>query len=600
MSNLIQTTGLEFAEIKANLKNFLSSQTELADYDFDGSVISTILDVLAYNTHYNALYTNMAINEMFIDSASKRDSIVSLAKALGYTPKSVTSARASVNLTVYPGDPTQTVMTLPIGMKFSADVNNNSYTFNVETEVTAKKGINDPTFVFDNVTLVEGFSNKITYTKDVNTRFVIPESTVDMSTLKVSVISALDASTTIYNNAVTMVGTNSFDNVYFVKCRENGLYEIFFGDGTFGTVVPNGSTVKLSYLISSADAPNGANLFSYSGGFSASNVYTIETINAASGGSVEEDKESIRHFAPLAHQAQGRAVTTNDYAALVAEIYTNVETVSVWGGQDNDPPQYGKVFISAKPYGRNVFSNLEKQQLENGIIAKRGVVTVRPVFVDPEYFDIELISNVYFNPGATTDSSGVIGSYVREAILNYAKDLSKFDKPFRHSVITSLIGQANNSIVSSINTIRVRRELDFIPSVSSNYSVNFKNPIVESNDSSFYSTRFFMSGFDDRGYLKNIGTNIFFYTEDFQGVPTQKMKVGTLDYSGKITLQNLTITGLYDDKFEFVFYPSSYDVIPPNGIIVRLLDKYINVNVLVDSLSQSKSTKQEYIFSASR
>lgn len=598
-SNPINTENLDFAEIKQNLKTFLSAQPTLLDYDFDGSIISNLIDVLAYNTHYNALYTNMAINEMFLDSASKRSSIASIAKLLGYVPKSIAAARAVIRVeaTKISGTPDPTLI-LPRGSTFTTSLNGTSYVFNLlEDKITAKNNAAN-LYVFNDVTVYEGELATITYIQSPKTKLIIPETKADITTLKVAVTT--NNVNKVYTAATSIVDVGYFDDVFFTKYRDDGFYEIYFGDGTFGTVVPDGSVVSMSYIVCNGDAANLASSFTYDAGADANYAYTVSTTYASSGGASEETKEAIRFFAPMTHQAQGRAVTANDYVAILAESYPNIETVAVWGGQDNIPPKYGKVFIAAKPYGKDAFTINEKYDLARGIIKNRGVVTVSPEFVDPKYFDVELTSSIYYNPNKTTLAAGVIQSNALAAIETYANTLSKFDAAFRHSVITGRLAIVDPSIVSTISTVRVRHTLTPYLGVSTNYSVNFGNPIAIAADATFSSSRFFLDGYANRGYLSNVGTDIVFFTEDAGGIPTYQIVVGSLNFAGSVTLQNLQIQSLYDDLFEFVFYPSSYDVIPPNGVIIKLPTKYVKINMIIDSLSQSRNAKGEYVFSQSR
>lgn len=603
MSNLIQTGNLDFADIKENLKTFLSSEKYaefLGDYDFDGSVISTLIDVLAYNTHYNALYTNMGINEMFIDSASKRSSLASIAKLLGYTPKSITSAKCIVDIIVTPSVSTSTTLTLNAGTTFATTVNDVTYTFNLLEDISASKLSSATAFTFSDVSLYEGERVTITYTQGPDVRFVIPEANADTSTIKVLVYNQTLGAYVNYVSSKSIVDAGSTDNVFFIKHVDGGVNEILFGDGVFGTAVPEGSVVTITYLLSNGDAANNASVFSYSGGANSANIFNVITKFASSGGAPEESKESIRYYAPLNYQAQGRVVTANDYAAIISSTYPYIESVSVWGGQDNNPPQFGKVFIAAKPFGRDTFTALEKFELKQGIINAKGMVTVVPEFVDPLYFDVEVLSNVYYNPSKTLLSVGEMQTEVKATILTYANTLSKFETAFRHSYLTAQIDATDKSFVSSITTIRVRSKVFVELGIEANYSVDFKNPIANSNTSTFYSTRFFLDGYSDRGYLKNDGNEINFYTEDANGVPYFQKKVGTLDYAGVVTLDNLTITSLYDADLEFVFWPSSYDVVPKNGTIIRIPSDKVTVNMIVDNLSIVKTAKFDHIFSASR
>lgn len=599
-SNLIKTGALDFSEIKDNLKTFLSGQTELSDYDFDGSVISTLIDVLAYNTHYNALYTNFAINEMFIDSASKRSSLTSIAKLLGYIPKSISSSRAVCDITVGPYGVETNTLTLPTGTTFSTEINNVAYKFSLIDPITATKATNATNFVFSEATIYEGETVTISYNHDVRSQFVIPEVNADMNTLRVSVYNAGSNSTLIFVNSLSMVDTNPTDQVYFTKQIDGDLYEIFFGDGVFGKAINIGDIVTMTYLVTNGKEANGNSLFAYSGGADSTKSYTLLTLFSSSLGAPAEDKESIRFFAPLSYQAQKRAVTAQDYAAILGETYSNIETINVWGGQDNDPPQYGKVFISVKPYGRDSFSALEKSEFKTGIIAARSMITVVPEFVDPYYYDVEVQSNVYYNPSKTVSSVGVLESNIRDAISEYATTLSKFDSSFRHSILTNIVSGVDPSFVSTINTVRVRTSVQTYLGLEVNYSTDFKNPIAQDVTSTFYTSRFFLRGYSDRGYIKNNGNVLEFYTENASGTPFFQKNIGTLDFNGKIVLDKMLIDSLYDDVLEFVFYPLSYDIIPPNGTIVRIKDEHIKVSVIVDNLSQVRNSRNKHIFSTSR
>ena len=586
----INTGDLDFSKIKENLKTFLSSQSELTDYDFDGSVLSTIIDVLAANTHYNALYTNMAINEMFIDSASKRSSIASIAKLMGYVPKSIKSAKAVLSITMTTPTALTGIPTIPAGTKFTTEVDGNDYIFNLLEDKTGTT-IGSNTYQFTNVNVYEGTVSSVNYTKSANTKFVVPDPDADVSSLVVKV----DGETYTYANS--LVDVNSTSKVYFLKQLDD-VYEVYFGEGTFGVAIVNGANVSIKYLKSSGASANFAALFSYAGGANSTYTYYVTSTLASYGGANQESKESIRYFAPLYYQSQGRAVTTSDYAAIVADNYPEIETMSVWGGQDNIPPQFGKVFIAVKPTGRDVFTDSEKYEMKSGIISKRSIISVTPVFVDPKYYDVDLSVSVYYDPAKTSLESGQIQAEVLNTISNYNTQITAFDKSYRHSVLMNNISDSDSSIVSVIGTHRIRTSMSPIFGVLSDYSIDFKNPISQSTSSTFYSTRVYISDYIDRGYFKNDGTDIYFYTEDISGTPTKQNKYGTIDYSGKITMDRINITGLYDDAFEFVFYPSSYDVIPKNGYITRIPEKYRTVSVLVDALS--RNNKADHVFTPSK
>jgi len=598
----INTGELDFSEIKQNLKTFLQGQSVLADYDFDGSVLSTVLDVLAFNTHYNALYNNMTINEAFIDSASKRASLISIAKLMGYVPSSVTSASAIIGLEIStPNTDNSNIYTLPAGTTFAAAKDGTTYTFNLMQDVTMGRVSSTDKYIMGGYAVLEGSPNKITYTSGAGVHFVIPDRACDTKTISVSVYNPTTLQTTVFTQANSLVGVRSTDNVYFVKQREDLFYEIYFGNGSFGQSIPSGATVTIKYLASSGEAANDSGFLVYTGGGNPDYTYTVTTEVVAGGGASEETKDSIRFNAPLAHQAQDRIVSANDYTALLMNYYPSIESVSVWGGQDNNPPQYGKVFIAAKPFNRDAFSTVEKNNMTSGIIAKKNIITVTPVFVDPIYLDVELVTNVYYDPAKTTLTPGQLATNVRDTISQYSSTLSKFESAFRYSYVSTKIDETDEAIVSNITNIRIRHPIDVVYGITNNYIANMGNPVAKSDKPTFYSTRFYQTGITNRCYLENSGTDIRLIQELPTGTPVDMGSVGTLDFeNGIITANGLNIVSLYDAKFEFVFYPSSFDVVPLNRYIVRLPADKVTVNMIVDTLSQTRAAKTSHIFTASR
>lgn len=590
-SKNIRTDALDFDEIKENIKEFLRGQSEFTDYDFDGSALSILLDVLAYNTHYNSLYTNLAVNEMFLDSANKYSSVVSLAKTLGYNAKSITSATAKINLTITTSNFVQTLV-IPAGTVFRANVGNEEFNFIVNSDVSAQGYTPDTIsgiYRFYDIELVEGYqlTKKYTFSASGN-QFVIPNRLADVSSVTVKVQDNSSSNNyTGFGPAGNFLTVGPTSNVFFVKQREDLYYEIYFGNNTIGKALSPGNVVHITYLVSSGESANGANNFVYSSGLNFEFVSAVvELVSAASGGAPEEDIDSVRFNAPRAFASQNRAVTAEDYKNILYTNYPSIETIATWGGQDNSPPVYGKVYISAKPYGANNFTVTEKENITNFLKNSKGVVSVTPVFVDPKFLRIELTSTVNYNKNTARRSAGEISSLVKSYIDQYSESLGKFGSTFRFSRIVSLIDSADDSIVSNITSIRVRHTVTPIYNKNARYLVNLDNIIYKDPlGGAFYSTRFYTPSIDDRCYLRDDGAGkIFLFSESSNGKATSIRSVGKINYSsGQIDVQELTISGLHDDLFEFVIAPAKNDIFPTREFIIQLPAELININMQVDN-----------------
>ena len=608
-SRNIRTDALDFEEIKENIKEFLRGQSDLTDYDFDGSAMSIFLDVLAYNTHYNSLYTNLAVNEMFIDSASKYSSVVSLAKTLGYTAKSFTSAKAKINVTIT-APFTQETRIIPAGTIFSGTVGAETFEFITRTDTSAQGFTPDNIngiYRFYDVELIEGTRLTKRYTALDGSQFVVPNLRADISTLMVKVQE--NASSSVYTGfgpAENILNVNSQSNVFFVKQREDLYYEVYFGNGIIGKNINNGNVVQLSYVLSSGESANGSRAFVYNSrlDFPVDSV-AVETVTEAYGGSNAEDIESIRFNAPRAFASQNRAVTAEDYKNVLYNNFPTIETITTWGGQGNDPPIYGKVFISAKPVSANTFSVMETEEMVNFLKNSKGVVSVTPVFVDPKFIRIELTSNVYYNRNAARRSVGEIQSIIARSISSYSESLGKFGSVFRHSKVVSLINEADDAITSNITTIRLRVGVSPFYNKNIKYDVKLANPVFQNpNGGSFFSTRFFINSatITDRCYLTDDGKGVIrLLAEDSTGKARFIRNVGTIDYKkGSVSVNDVSIRGLFDDLLEFVFVPLSNDVIPTREYILQLPDSLVTVNMLIDPIESAGTTNAQYRFTASR
>lgn len=603
----INVTELDFDNIKSNLKNFLKGQDQFQDYDFEGSAMSVLLDVLAYNTHYNALYNNMAINEMFLDSARKRNSIVSLAKMLGYTPRSASCAKAIVTVTVSGGSNAPSTITLPAYSEFTTNVDGTQYTFYNTGSVSSVRSNN--AYVFSDLEITEGRPLNFKYAVSAGTRYIIPNSNVDIRTLKVRVQENSTSSMyETWTNTDSVVNATSVSRAFWVKEIDEGLYEITFGDGNIGRALDEGNIVHLDYFVSSLDAANGARSFSYNGGtVLAGATVSVTTTGIASNGSDKEANDSIRFNAPKFYAAQNRAVTPDDYKALIYANVPEAKSVSVWGGEDNNPPVYGKTFICIKPKDATKLTSVQKAAITSSILQNRNVVSVIPEIVDPEYINIALDITVYYNEQDTTRTAAEIATLVRQTVISYNdSDLQTFDGVFRFSKLSKLIDETDPSIVNNITTVLLRRKLTPRYNVSAQYLLNMINPIYYSGvaEESFQSTGFYIAGSDQVHYLDDDGIR---YVRLFRlGTNATKIivndQIGTIDYTkGIVDIKNLHITALADVDFELSIAPQSNDVVSALTQVAEIATDHLKITAIADkTASGDLRGGYNYQFTSSR
>jgi len=499
MPNL-RISELDFDEIKQNLKEFLQNQDEFTDYDFEGSGFSVLLDTLAYNTHYNAYLANMVVNEMFLDSAVKRNSAVSIAKHLGYTPASVRGARAVLDVTVNNPSGLPQTLTLPRFSSFTTNINGTGFTFlNITEQTTTPVGTS---YTFNNVTVVEGeFKTQafVSIEPGPAEKFEIVDTNIDTSTLVVSVQkSATDITTTSYTLSEDITGVNGDSAVFFLQENPFGRYEIFFGDGIIGKILESGNIINIKYLVPSGTAANVSDLVTQTftttpiGG---SSSITINTLSNSSSGADKENITSIKFKAPLINAAKNRAVTAEDYKALITAKFTDAESVSVWGGEENVPPIFGKVFISLKPFNGFNINQETKQNIINNILNPKKVLAIQPEFVDPDFFFVNLVVNVEYNSLLTTKTPSQIEAIVTNTINNYfSTSLQKFNLDFKKSKLVNLISNADPSIDSVILLIKLQKRFLFTFNQTNSFIneniINFQNKIAPG---SLSSTKFFAS-----------------------------------------------------------------------------------------------------------
>ena len=475
-------TELDFDTIKGNLKTYLKGQTEFTDFDFEGSGMSVLLDTLAYNTHYNAFMANMAANEMFLDTAVKRNSVTSHAKALGYTPVSATAATAYVDVAV--NDANTASVLMPAGYAFNTTIDGVTYQFVNTTARTLQ-----PTagvYNFANIDIHEGswVTTKYTVnTTDADQQFILNNDNVDISTLLVQVVnSASDSTTTTYTKANNLVEVKSTTTAYFVQETLEGEWEVYFGDGIVGKALVDGNIVNLSYVVTNGTAANGAKAFSASNSISGFANISVATVTAAANGSTPEGIDAIKYNAPFSYAAQNRTVTASDYKAIIPQLYSNVKAIAVWGGEYNSPAVYGKVYVSILPNTGTVLTTSTKASIVN-LLTDYNVVSVTPVVIDLETTKVIPTVNFKYDANATSKTKEALATLVTTAINNYSTtSLEKFEQVFRYSPFTTLIDEADPAILSNITTIKMSKT--FTPTLASalKYTISFSNNLYHPYD----------------------------------------------------------------------------------------------------------------------
>jgi len=598
-SNKLEVSELDFDDIKSNLKTFLQNQSEFQDYDFEGSGFAILLDLLAYNTHYLGFNANMLANEMYLDSADIRKNIVSIAKMLGYTPTSAKAPSATIDILI--NNASGSSITMDKGTVFTSSIGGTSYQFLTNASHTVNPI--DGVYKFSGISVFEGTLVTFKYTvdsTDVDQRFIISNNNADTSTLKIQVQnSSTDSTTATYTLASGLTSLDNTSKAYFLQEAEDGKFEVYFGDGVVGKALEDGNIVIMEYVVTNKAEANGASTFTLSGSIDTFSDVTITTSSAAQGGSEPQSKESIRYNAPLQYSAQDRAVTTSDYETKVLEIYPNAQSVSAWGGEDDETPVYGVVKIAIKAASGSTLTDATKTDIVTQL-RKFNVASVRPEIVDPETTSIIITSTVKYDQKTTTKTATTLKSDVLAALTNYdTNTLQKFDSVFRYSKVIELIDDTDSSILSNITTLKIRK--NFTPTINSStrYDVYFRNGLY--NPHSGHNT----SG---GGILSSTGfkvegdtTNVYFLDDDGQGNVRRFYFVGavrtyvnntqgTIDYStGQVTINSLNVSvienirGSASTVIELTVQPSSNDVVPVRDQILEIDTANSSITVQADT-----------------
>ena len=593
-----QVSNLDFDDIKSSLKEYMRAQSEFTDYDFEGSALATLIDTLAYNTYYTAFNTNMVVNELFIDSATLRDNVVAIAKQLGYRPKSATAPTAYVSFTATYGNPTtDTELILKKGTGFISSFDNNVYQYVVTDDVKAQV-INDVA-TFTNVEVKEGTQLVNTFT--VNTalksqKFILDNPNIDTNTIRVKVFPTGGSFNEPYLVADNILGVDATSKVFFLDEIEDQRYEILMGDGVLGKKLENNARIEVSYLTTAGPESNGVRTFVFSGvlenpnGVTPSNITTSITSTVASAGGEEiESTQKIKYTAPKAYGTQERAVTAQDYEAIVRKVYPATSDIIIFGGEDQEPPEYGKVFIALKPTDASYLTSLTKNRIIQEL-KKYVVASVEPKLVDPSILFVELTSKIYYNGDITDQTTSQIRDKVIGSVQSYldTSDTEKFNGKFRYSKMIGVIDDADKSINSNLTSITMRK--DFYPSLNSTfyYELCFQNAFDEDCDDPILSSTGFRvteyPNFDV--YVEDRNKKIVLYRLD--SVTGEKVvldsDIGDIDYvKGELKMYNLTIIkgSFFDNRISVRVKPLSNDV-------KALREVYLDVDVANSSFTAYK------------
>ena len=595
----LQIAELDFDTIKGNLKDYFGSQTEFTDHNFDGSAISVLLDILAYNTHYNAYYLNMLASESFLDSAQLRDSVVTKASMLGYTPRSARGAKANVNLTITPGDAPASI-TIDKFTQFTSTVNGTAYTFCTANSVviTPSSGV----YSADTVELSQGIPLTFKYTADTaNTeqRFLLPNANTDTDTLTVTIQeSSTDTNTAVYALATDITTVNATSNVYFMSEHTDGQFRVQFGDGVLGRKPISGNIIILKSLVTEGTDTNGANVFSAASTVGGYSTVAVVTANSAVGGLDKESVESIKFNAPKNYETQNRAVTTGDYKKIVEDSVSGLDTVAVWGGQDDAVPKYGTVFVSAKPSGAEALSTSQKA-LITAALADYNIVAISPEVVDPDLISLIFSLTVKYDSRKTTKASGVIAANVIDTIQDYkTNNLNKFGSIFRYSVLSKLIDNTDTSLLGNLLTLTAKKGITPSTTANNSYTISFNNAIY--NPSATYEGAVTSTAF---AYTDSAGTTYSTsYLDDLNGVMriyylsgSDKLiianSVGTVTYSnGHITLTSFMPDSFSGSTLDFTISPATNDLIPIRNQLFTVSNTNITVTMQDDADTGTTTT----------
>jgi len=631
---LANFTNLDFDQVKTTLTNYIQSNSNFTDYDFQGSNLSTIIDLLAYNTYITSYNANMVTNEVFIDSATLRENIISLARNIGYVPRSKKAARAVISFTVNTTNiiPTPATLTLKAGpvAGTSGSFGNSSYIFSILEDISVP--VRDGVAEFNNITIYEGTlltSNFTFNSRDVNQKFILPNAGIDTDLISVKVkTNESSTAAASYKLQDSLFDINSSSNVYYIQEVEDERYQIFFGDGIFGKSLKDGNFIPINYIITNGDSANGVNSFTFNGRLTyirnaqtytvTSGISLITTELGSSGGEIIESTDSIKKFAPRIYASQNRCLTANDYETLIpSRIYPETESISVFGGEEVIPPQYGKVFISIKPKSGDFIPNLIKENIKLKL-KKYAVAGIVPEILDLKYLFLEIDSKVYYNSNLAP-SAEYISSIIQNNANKYAEssEMNKYGARFKYSKFLKIIDDSQDAVTSNITTVNMRRDLRVQINTWAEYTIGFGNAfhIRSMNGYNIKSSAFRVNGIanadvyiSDIPNVNRITGSLFLFTVPAinSATPTiVKRNIGNINYvSGVITLNPINIqSGMMKDgqtTIEIGVIPSSNDVIGLQDLYLQLDISSSTFEMVVDEIASGLDpSASNYLVSSS-
>ena len=583
-----QVNALEFNQIKAQIKEYLRSQSQFSDYDFEGSSLTVLIDTLAYNTYYSAVNANLAVNEGFLETAVLRENVVKLARMIGYTPKSARSARTTVDISVQTPFPYPKSVTISAGLVLNfTGLDNNNFVFSIPTDTSQSVDSLTGIASFNNTVLYEGLYLTDTFVKDTTQRqrFILTNERVDTTSMIVEVTSG--TITEKYLQATDITKINSTSKVFFLEESEYQIPEILFGDGVVGKALENGDVVTVTYTTSAGTGANGLKVFENIGTFrdnlnnSITSGISITATSFPDGGSEPETTEAIKFSAPKFYSAFGRAVSTRDYEAIIPQIYPNVASIACYGGEEAEPPEFGKLFLAIKPKNADKLSLSEK----NSVLKKLreySVAAIQPTIIDPSILYVDLVSFVYYNPNNTRRTPAEIKNLVITILtaLNSSGEFNKFGGKFKYSKVQNIIDDSERSITSNITRIMMRKNITVDLNQRVNYKICYGNRVNQqtSTDPAIISSGFKIVGDDVNTYYLNddgAGTLRLYYVKGTGEFEYIDGLWGSVDYDmGEITINDLIIqsTNVANNTLQISATPKSND-------LVSLRETYITMGI---------------------
>ena len=610
----INSSELDFDQIKTNLVAYMkATDTTFNDYNYEGSAMSTIIDVLAYVTHINSMNANFALNETFLDTSQLRSSVVSHAKLLGYTPRSISPSTAVINMTMnydatatplwnHDGTNTPLPLSMSRGTTFQTTIDGVNYPMFASDTTTINF---DSGWNFSNIKLEQGTLASINYTYQNNVfeSYVIPATNVNTAAIKVTVTDSSSTSAskvyTINTNVVNLDGTSE---IYFLEEGRDGYYEIKFGDNIIGKRPGNGNTITIEYAtIPSGANVNGATTFTMTDSLVGNTDETITLVSKAVGGAARETKEAIKFNAPLAHISQNRAVTPDDYKTIIKNEFADVEAVAVWGGEDNDVPDYGKVYVSIKPLSAEVLTEAQKTTIKTNILKPKNVVSITPVLVDPEYTYIDLEVFFKYNPNLATVTASGLSTAIRNTLVTHNNDVLKsFNGVYRDSNVVKKIDDTNIAIISNITRVKMTKKITPVLGEATKYTLKFNQALTDldattgTTGSYVTSTIFTFAG--SQAKLKD------FYdsssdTRIIQIVDTSNLVLATNvgdvnEEDGTVTLNSFQPTGLPTGQttIDVTVKPASSDVSPTRNVLLTINTSTATITGEIDTMATGGTT----------